>query len=290
MNTATNDRGEVGSVRRNALLWTIVFFLLLLRMVVLTGAAIIRGTDVAWAGPVYEIGTYVLTLLFVWLERARLSDYYIDGLVVWLIVLFKPLQTLILAYWGYADSLAFPQWPSLIIWMAAASLIVALAWKDRGRFRVVRQSVWWFGWGLGVGAVMVVILSYPMSLQVTDADVPEAVGLFSLLRPMSFLYQIGYAAVSEEPLFRGILWGMLRKVGWHNTLIWLVQAALFVLGHVFYFGVFPMSFWIVVPVGSLILGGLAWRSRTIASSIGAHAISNALGLTMGMVVYSWLHT
>jgi len=286
----TDYRGEVGSVPRNAVLWMIVFVLLLLRMVVLTGATVIRGPDVAWADPVYQIGTYVLTLLFVWLERARLSDYHIDGLVVWLIVLFKPLQTLILAYWGNADSMAFPQWPSLIIWLAAGVLIVALALKDRDRLRIVRKSVGWFGWGLGVGAVMAVILSYPLSLQVTDTDVPAAVGLFSLLRPMSFVYQIGYAAVSEEPLFRGILWGMLRKVGWYNTLIWLVQAALFVLGHVFYLGVFPLSFWIVVPVASLILGGLAWRSQTIASSIGAHAISNALGLTMGMIVYSWLHT
>lgn len=289
MNTDIHRRRNVDMAPRNVPLWLIVVVLLILRLVVLTGATIVRSPEATWADPVFQIGTYVLTLVFLWLERARLSDFHMDGLVLWLIVLFKPVQTLILTTWDMANPMAFPQWPSLIVWVAAAALIVAFAFTDRNRLRVARSSVGWFGWGLGAGAITAVVLAYPMSLQLTGAEVPATLGLYSLLSPMSLLYQIGYAAVSEEPLFRGILWGMLRRVGWRDMWIWAFQAALFVLAHAYYFGVYTFSLWIIVPVGALVLGGLAWRSRTIASTIAAHAMMNTWGYTMGMIMYSWLH-
>jgi membrane protease YdiL (CAAX protease family) len=90
-----------------------------------------------------------------------------------------------------------------------------------------------------------------------------------------FLYQLGYAAVTEEPLFRGFLWGYLRNLGWREVWIWLFQAGLFWLSHFYYFSRMPISFWLV-PIGALILGALAWRSRSIATSMAAHAAMNGL--------------
>lgn len=290
MQATTYHRGKFGLEPQSRVLWILVIVLLLLRLVVLTGATIVRRPELAWVGPVYEIGTYVCTLLFIWLERARLYDYHVDGLAIWLIAVFKPLQTLIVAFWGNADPMAFPQWPSLLIWVASGALIVGIALTDRDRLRIAWRSLGWFSLGLVAGTVLVVVESYPTSFQLAGTDAPATVGLLSLLSPMTFLYQIGYAAVSEEPLFRGILWGMLRKIGWNHISIWLFQAALFLVGHIFYLGVFPVSFWIIVPVGSLVFGALAWRSQTIASSIAAHSISNAWGKTMALLMYTWLRT
>ncbi len=97
-------------------------------------------------------------------------------------------------------------------------------------------------------------------------------------------YQTGYAAVSEEPLFRGFLWGYLRKGGWSDGWICLFQAGLFMLGHIYYLNSLPISFWIIVPTGGLVLGWLAWRSRSIATSISAHATLNALGYSIDYLI------
>jgi membrane protease YdiL (CAAX protease family) len=90
--------------------------------------------------------------------------------------------------------------------------------------------------------------------------------------------------VTEEPLFRAFLWGYLYKAGWKPVWIWLLQAGLFMLGHIYYITTYPISFWLIVPTGALVLGALVWRSKTISSSLAAHATMNALGYTLGYIV------
>jgi membrane protease YdiL (CAAX protease family) len=125
-----------------------------------------------------------------------------------------------------------------------------------------------------------------MSLQINKNDLTFRPDLFDLLAPvaMSFPYQLGYAAVTEEPLFRGFLWGYLRKSGWKEIWIWLTQAGLFALGHIYYLNKAPLSFGIIVPVGALVMGLFAWRSRSIATSMAAHGAMNALGYTVGYII------
>jgi membrane protease YdiL (CAAX protease family) len=113
--------------------------------------------------------------------------------------------------------------------------------------------------------------------------------LFALLlqAPLNFFYQLGYAAVTEEPLFRAFLWGYLHKASWKTIWIWLFQAGLFMAGHIYYITRLPISFWFIVPTGGLILGALVWRSKTISSSLAAHATVNALASTMAYIIASF---
>ena len=85
-----------------------------------------------WLGvsTLYQIGTYLLTACLIWWERERLADFHIDTLAVAIIILFKPIQTLILNLWGFNDVLAFPNVPSLSFWLIAAGLFMAL-WSSR---------------------------------------------------------------------------------------------------------------------------------------------------------------
>ncbi|CAG0930278.1 hypothetical protein TFLX_01635 [Thermoflexales bacterium] len=124
-----------------------------------------------------------------------------------------------------------------------------------------------------------------MSLQIDKSELPLTLDLWSILvlAVPSFIYQLGYAAVSEEPLFRGFLWGYLRKLKCPEKWIWLFQTGLFMLGHIYYVTNAPVSFWIIVPVGGLVTGWLAWRSRSIATSMAAHGALNALGRTVGYI-------
>jgi membrane protease YdiL (CAAX protease family) len=88
------------------------------------------------------------------------------------------------------------------------------------------------------------------------------------------------AGIGKEPFFRGFLWGSLRKTGLKDIWIWLAQAGLFWLGHAYALLYTPFSFWLIVPVGGLVLGLLAWRSRSIAPSMVAHGLANGLSQFM----------
>jgi membrane protease YdiL (CAAX protease family) len=73
------------------------------------------------------------------------------------------------------------------------------------------------------------------------------------------------------------LWGALRKVGWKEVWIWLVQAALFTVAHMYYFGNHWISLFVLVPMGGLALGLIVWKSRTISASMPLHGALNSLG-------------
>lgn len=261
--------------------------LLILRLLFLGGGGILWGNN-AWLDPVYQIGTYFFTACLIWWERERLVEFHIDKLALAIIILFKPVQTLILGFWrGSGHILTFPKWPSLLIWLIALGLVIAL-WPSRASLpKLSKSSFRWVGIGIAVGLLEVLLLGYPMSLQIDKSQIRGNItilSIFSLRTLIDFSYQLGYAAVSEEPLFRGFLWGYLQKLQWKGVWIWLFQAGLFMLGHIYYINRFPVSFWIIVPVGALVLGGLAWKSKTIASSLAAHATINALGYTVGYII------
>lgn len=93
----------------------------------------------------------------------------------------------------------------------------------------------------------------------------------------SFIIQLSNAAVTEEPFFRVFLWGLLKKTNWKDSWICLFQAALFMLGHIRYLGKANYSFFILVPIAALILGLLAWRSKSIGTSMITHALINSVG-------------
>ena len=264
--------------------WSLLIGLLLLRIPFLGFVTLFADYD--WIEPVFEVGTYFLTACLIWWERERLADFHIDTLAVSLIILFKPIQTLLLALSEYAaHPLAFPQWGGILIWIIAVALFIAMRFSRPRMARISRSSFGWFGLGLLAGLLTAAALGYPMSLQVDNvpARLPQVFPLvFITLRGL--LYQLGYAAVTEEPLFRGFLWGYLRKAGWKDVWIWLFQTGLFMVAHIYYIHQLPVSFWIIVPVSTLVLGALAWRSKTIASSLGAHTMMNASGYTIGTII------
>lgn len=265
--------------------WIILAGLLFLRLLV-EGVGISLLSNHSWIDPVCQIGIYLLTAFLIYWERKRLMDFHIDGLALAIIILSKPIQTLILQRLLPVNSLAFPNWPSLFLWIIAVILAVLL-WKSRNILpKFTLRSFIWLGIGIAIGLVVPILLAYPMSLQTHWVQPLTRNLIIESIRntPNTFLIQLGMAAVSEEPLFRGFLWGYLHKAGWKGVWIWLFQAGLFMLGHIFYIRELPISFWIIVPVGALVLGALVWRSKTISSSLAAHATMNTFGIVFANIV------
>jgi membrane protease YdiL (CAAX protease family) len=258
--------------------WSLIGAMLFLRIAILGVIGIFTSADLLIT--TYEVGTYLLTALFLWWEIENLKEYHIDTLALLIIIVFKPIQTLILRFWGFpGNALAFPHLPALLMW--AIALVLAIAcWirrKDLPKFEW--KSLGFFGLGILAGIILGILLAIPMSYQVDYVLSPAQ--FWNMVKQQGltiFLYQVGYAGVAEEPLFRGFLWGALRKTGWKDLRIWLLQAGLFTLAHMYYFGRNPISLFIIVPVGALAIGLVAWKTRSISSSLALHGTDNAFGI------------
>ena len=258
--------------------WGLLVGLLLLRLPYLGGIAFFAKP--AWLDPSFQVGTYLLTAGLIWWERERLADFHVDGLALGIILLAKPIQTFFYPGWRSDISpLALPNLPNLAFWIISLGLFLALRLSHTSLPGVTKSSWGWFGLGLLVGLGTILLTAYPASFQIEKSELvgrPVSWGIL-IGAPREFIFQLGYAAVTEEPLFRAFLWVHLQKTGWKPIWIWLFQAGLFMLGHIYYLTSHPFSFWVDVPLAALVLGGLAWRSRTISSSLSAHAAMNTFG-------------
>ena len=131
--------------------WILLAGLLFLRLPFLVGGAVLFAKP-DWLDPAFQIGTYLLTAILIWWERDRLPEFNIDMLALGIIIIFKPIQTLILPYWGYnQDPLAFPNPPSLLIWVISIGLVIVL-WLSHAHLpKLTGKSFGWFGVGILAG-------------------------------------------------------------------------------------------------------------------------------------------
>ena len=90
-----------------------------------------------------------------------------------------------------------------------------------------------------------------------------------------FLTEIPFVVV-EEIIFRGILWMLLRDLKFSTQKIVALQALFFWFVHANDMFIIPVFFWIIVPIASIVLGIIVWRSKSITPSITAHILFNIL--------------
>jgi membrane protease YdiL (CAAX protease family) len=255
--------------------WLVLFLLLVLRIPYTIAIIYLLPIENQSGAAIYEAGTYLLTCFLIWWERERLAEFHIDLFALFLILLARPAQTFILAYWGVDSPMAFPRPLGLGLWVVSLGLGAAL-W--RGGFKPARagsRSLLWLAVGLLLGIGLSIAENFPAFLATLSAPHPPQTGTPLLSSAaLNILYHLGFAPINEEPLFRGFLWGYLRQLKWRENLIWLFQAVLFTSAHVYFAAQFPLMFWVLIPLAGLLFGLLAWRSRSIAPAIFAHAMVN----------------
>lgn len=266
-----------GNILHNRLGWTMIAVLLFLRIPFTIAMTYFSPLDSQLGVTIFHLGTYLLTVLLIWWERKDLSLMHLDPLAIIIIILFKPAQTLILQSLGIHAPVAFPQAAAILLWIMAFGLLLAL-WLNGHLMNKIDGRLWaWIAFGLFLGTAFSALRNLNMIQIQAILGRPSQVSLPAVATStgMAFLYQIGFAAVSEEPLFRGFLWGYLHRLGWKEVWIWLAQAAVFVSAHLYFKDALPFNFWVVVPLAGLILGLFAWRTRSIAPGMIAHAAYNA---------------
>lgn len=226
--------------------------LLFLRLPYLTTLGTLFTSPPVWLFLSFTIATYLLTALLIWWERERLQDFWFD---------------LVSAIVFLCQRYMFP---------VGVGLFVAMR-RSKARFpapppKLLRWML--IGGILAILAEIVLVQTNLNPVALKRAAQPATLGfLFT-----AFLTQLVSAAVWEEPLFRGFLWGHLRLAGWKNAWVWLFQAGLFTLGHVYYLRQEAFLPWLIrMLIPSLLVGLIAWQARSIAASMVTHGFLNAAG-------------
>lgn len=214
----------------------------------------------------YQGITYLLIIILIWRERRNLEDFNISGLSLLIILLFR--TVLRFSY----DQTIYSFILDLSFWGISGVLVVRLiSRKDVKSFVLHSKEIKWivFGMllGLGVGFFQ---LFFGRADFLGDI---QRESLLPLSMVWSFWYQLSNAAINEEPLFRGFLWGYLKRAGWKEIHICLLQASLFWLAHINYYN--RLSFWFTIPFWGLVYGVLVWKSRSISTTMVSHAAYNA---------------
>lgn len=264
----------------------IIFLLLFIRIPFVVGLSAIN--DYPWINPIYQISTYLLTALFIIVEKDKLSDYHIDRLTIFIIILCKPVQTLLLSYWGFTDlALTFPHWPGLLIWIISFGLLIftIVHYNNLPKFPLKKST--WIIYGLLLGLISSITFGFFMFFNLKNTQYIDAMHIATEVKriPITFLYQLGYAAVAEEPVFRGFVWGWLKQRNVKTFQICLIQTALFTLAHFYYIPDASFVLFTVIPLSAALFGWLAYRSKSIIPALLVHAEVNTFTILSASIIF-----
>src|SRR6476661_7255954 len=127
--------------------WLVLVLLLLLRIPYAIAIIYYLPVENQNGSAIYEVSTYFLICFLIWWERKQLEEFHIDAAALLLIILIRPIQTLILRYWGVDSPLAFPQPSGVALWVISFGLIVAL-WRTGFKLsRFTARSLSWLVMG-----------------------------------------------------------------------------------------------------------------------------------------------
>ncbi len=256
LQTAASPRAQIDSHLKVGLVLLALYLAARFELTVvdtLQAWGIIEGHG-QWVLDALTYGSLVCAMgLIVW-ERKRLAQFHIDGLAVAFIV------------FGAINHKAVGLGLAALFLLA----LLVLAVKPGGP---AQKAGVWLAVGLAAGFALGGVSGLGLRAAAPPLGPPASVSALI----SCFVAQLSRAATYEEPLFRGFLWGYLRLLGWKDGAILWFQTGLFMLGHLYYLPSHLFSLLFIVPLGGIIFGLLAWRSRSIAPSMLAHAAANSFG-------------
>jgi membrane protease YdiL (CAAX protease family) len=207
----------------------------------------------------------VLATLII-LERNNLSDFHLDKFTIYIFVFasFFRVRTGVVG-----ENI------SLII-IAIAGMAVAMSIF---RYKVVAQntnlqwSVKGIGFGLLIAGLGIFINLIVPTSQMNVMILQDSL-VFTGIKSMFFVFP---DVIMEEILFRGFLWGYLRRENWNSNKIAWFQGVLFWAMHSSRVIVTPVSFFILIPLVTFASTKLLLKSQQTYPSILSHAVINILG-------------
>jgi membrane protease YdiL (CAAX protease family) len=216
---------------------------------------------------IYLCATYLFTGLFIYKNRDILTLYNITPMAL-IIFLVAPLAA-VLAGNDYDITL----W--VRIFMAILFSIFLLV-KGNYRFKLNKGSIKKIITDIILTALLCFIV--PVAIHairgfpiIDVSNIDTSLVTFNIT--YIWFFDLSNAAISEEPLFRGLLWGFLKHKGIKDHWICIIQGILFWLGHIYYFGT-GVNFWVIHPFLAILLGLLVWKTKSITHSMIFHSSVN----------------
>lgn len=213
---------------------------------------------------IYLLGTFILTGFFICKNIQNLSLFNISGFAIF-IFLFSPVFSLIVDPYNFIAYINIP----------IAMVFGVYLFRKRKELTLTKTLT------NKLTSNIVITLIITTAIIAIGAFIREFKG-GSNLDPLNlkwiihnFLFQLSFAAIMEEPLFRGFFWGYLKKYKLNNIAICIIQALLFWVGHIYYMDT-GLNFWIWHPAAAFLLGLIIVKTRNIAYSLIAHALVNTV--------------
>ncbi len=154
----------------------------------------------------------------------------------------------------------------------AAILALVLIFRKNGLKQLESVTIKWIAIGIFVG--LVTAFFYSCGISISNVACRPQISLTELA--LAVRIQLTGAAVREEPLFRGILWGVMRKMNFEDKWIWIVQAILFFTGHIYYLNT-SIIIWLLTLFAGLVFGVVVWKSRSMTVGMIVHTMVNSFG-------------
>lgn len=228
---------------------------------------------------IHEFATYVLLIALVYFEKDTLQTYGIDRLGLFVLLMLRPVILTLQAI-RYTSDL-----PSRVGLLVLALLAIWVARTVRISDLFSSPSGKALGFALLIGAVMGAGNGVLIAVYQGVHIVVDRMDIFVVFQ--LFIIQLATASALDEFLFRGFLMGWLRQRQLRPAAIFTAVTLLYWMGHVHYLGGWPISFWIVTPIASAVLTGLAMKTRSATTSLLAHGVFNVVTqvVAWGWVVY-----
>ena len=252
-----NEDAKVGFTRNEKVSNIILLFLCILRLADNYLLTLRFGTSMPdWVPHWYAGIAYILTAVIVFLNRHRLKKLNID----------RPFM-IALMLGGFLYVFHLPAGINIVVAITTALVY----WAYRNNYFLLENTIQYPPSTILLISVFVPLAILPIYLFGFAIKVPPNI---QMILSSFFEASLGLV-VYEEVLFRGVLWAYLLDLGLKERTAFLLTAVLFWTAHsrlLLFDNTY--SFWVTVPIASLLLGVLAWRSRSLTPSTIGHFLYN----------------
>jgi membrane protease YdiL (CAAX protease family) len=213
----------------------------------------------------FVLASYFCLALILWFENNELEVWNLEKYSIFVLIVMSFIRIKL----NFVSEEIFRHLIPLLGLLLLIGII--LYWK-----KVPGTSTRWALFGLG-SCVLVLPLAFIESTVIEKYTVSSALyqSKFFSYAVHNLLYTLAFVAPYEELVLRGVLWGQLRRWNIDEIKIVWIQGLLTWLFH-FWQITNPITFFITIPIQTIVLTVLVKNSRQIFPSIVSHTLTNLL--------------
>ena len=155
----------------------------------------------------------------------------------------------------------------------------------RSKPRIVKTNLRWTLLGIaGSVAVLVLIIQFELLIRRTWAAGSLIQNNLILTVIIKIAEQFSYTSLPEEIIFRGFVWGYMRRKGCaENKIVW-AQGIMFWLTHFSRIAT-PFSFFVFIPIQTFIYSQLTLRTKQVFPAVISHTVFNVVGSMLRLATF-----